>query len=421
MRQVITGIVLLLTMQLHAQDTLEYLHVLEMTTQHSPRFADSELIGRQGELTLENVSRNWYPELMLNGKASYQSDVVSIEIDQPGFTFSFPEMPHQQFGVNLDIRQHIYDGGFSRQKKVVEELSTDVALKKVEVDLHELKQKVSDLYFSALLLQENRRNMEVALENLRLREKVITSSVEHGVAEKADLQLIRVEILKIRQSLSEIDAAREGLVGMLGIYTGEVKDHAEILTVPSLEIAADSGILRPELALIDLQKRHIDAGRDLQTVKRMPRLFAFGQAGVGMPGYNLLNDKVDTYYMVGAGIQWNIWDWSMIAREKQKLEIQEQIVSHSGESLTRGIEAAMQKELKNVKHYREAIELDRDMVEIRIEITRNAASKLENGVINASEYLRIFNDEHMARIRMTTDSIRYARSMATYNLLIGNL
>lgn len=413
--------IIIISHSLVAQDTLRYETVLEMGAAHSPRLADRELIDRQGVLALENVQRNWYPELMLNGKATYQSDVVSIEIDQPGFSLDFPEMPHEQFGLNLDVRQNIYDGGFSKQKKKYEELSTTVSLKQVETDIYALKTRLSELYFSALLLQENRKNLEIALDNLRAREEVLASSVKNGVAEENDLKMIRVEILELRQSLSELEAGKEGLLGMIRIYTDMEPGTPVVLASPNIGVETGSELQRKELELLDLQSELIEAGKSLKSVQRMPKVFAFGQAGIGMPGYNLLNDQVSPYYMVGAGVQWKIWDWNVTSREKQIMESRQQVVAHSRETFSIQTNARIENELKKLAHYRDAVALDREMLELRREITRNASSKLDHGVINATEYLQVLNDENLARVKLTTDRIRLARTRAEYQMIKGNL
>ena len=45
----------------------------------------------------------------------------------------------------------------------------------------------------------------------------------------------------------------------------------------------------------------MEAGKELVGKRRMPVLYAFGQTGYGKPGYNMLSDEWDFYYLVGAG------------------------------------------------------------------------------------------------------------------------
>jgi outer membrane protein TolC len=456
MRKSIVIMLLCCAVGAQAQDTLQFRSCLELAAAHAPRLLDRELIDAQGKLKLEKVKRGWYPELTFNGKATYQSDVISIQVDQPGLTLDFPEMPHEQFGLNLDLSQVIYDGGHAKSRRAYEMASTAVALQQVQVDLQALKQQVAGLYFSTLLLQANRDNFSIVLENLRARETVLLSAVENGIAEEADLQVIRVEILKTLQSVSELESRRIGALRALSVYMGQELDGEVFLDQPVLDMtgfvsdnsgsvsdnngsvsdtneskADNSGsvleltesdqLYRPELTYLKLSSDLLDAGKQLHQAKRMPRLFAFGQAGVGMPGYNMLNDQVDSYYLVGAGVQWNIWDWNIADREQQVLEKQQQVLEHAQETFSIQVRAGLENELAQLEHYRQSLELDERMLEMRIGITAAAASKVDHGVISATEYLQVLNEEQLTRIARTAHQIRLLQSMANYHLLKGTL
>lgn len=421
MKQLILIAGLLIPFSLSAQDTITFANCIEKAVENSPRLRDRQSISEEGSLAIENIKSAWYPSLVLNGKVSYQSDVVSLEISDPAFPFSFPQMPNEQFGVNIDLKQTIYDGGLSKQKKDYEQATTAAALQKIDVDIHSIKEQVSNLYFTILLLQENRNTLEIALENLKAREKVLVSAVANGIAEQSDQQVLAVEILRVMQSLSEIDAARMGALQMLEIYMGEDIEDGIHFQMPYIEIPESAEILRPELQLFEMQARVLDAGKNLTSVKRLPQVFAFGQAGVGMPGYNMLNDQVDSYYMLGAGLQWNIWDWNNTKREKQILEKKKQVVLNSSETFSMNISAAMQKELNNMKHFKNSLNLDDQMLEMRIGISANAASKLDNGILSATDYLQILNEENRTRIGRSTHKIQLIKAIANYNLLLGTL
>jgi outer membrane protein TolC len=420
MRYIIIFIYLTSSVILFAQETLTLDQCLDRVVENSPRLKDKQLLDEQGNLTIENIKTSWYPSLMLNAKVSYQSDVVSIATDQ-NLPFTFPVMPNEQFGLNLDVRQTIFDGGLSKQKQKYEQASTAAAIQKIAVDLNTVKEQVTNLYFTILILQENKNNLEIAMDNLTDREKVLKSAVKNGLVEENDLQVLNVELLRLLQSMSELDAAREGSLQMLSIYMGQALSNDLNLETPYLEFSDNNELLRPELQWFELQTNILDAGKDLSAVKRMPQFFAYGQAGVGMPGYNMLNDQVDTYYLLGAGVHWNIWDWNSTKREKQIIERKKQQIQHSKESFSMNIQAGMEKEIQNLKHFENTIELDDKMLEIRLGITANAASKLDNGIISASDYLQVLNEENRTRIAKSTHKLQMLKAIANYNLLNGTL
>jgi outer membrane protein TolC len=193
---------------------------LDAAMLHAPVTRNIELLKQQHSLVEENISANWLPTLDLNGKASYQSDVVTIEIDNTSFPITFPEMPHDQYALNLDVRQTIYDGGLSQQARLYEQRKTEAAIQQVYVETYRVREQVALLYLAALAAEENRNNLEIILSSLKARENALLSAVTNGVASETDLQVIRVEILKVLHSLSETDAAKKGAIEMLTVYTG---------------------------------------------------------------------------------------------------------------------------------------------------------------------------------------------------------
>ena len=74
-----------------AQVTLE--QCMRQARQNYPQIVQFGLIDEAEGYDLSNVSRSWLPQLSVTGKASYQSDVVEMPFDIPGFSF---DLPHDQ-------------------------------------------------------------------------------------------------------------------------------------------------------------------------------------------------------------------------------------------------------------------------------------------------------------------------------------
>jgi outer membrane protein TolC len=394
---------------------------LDAAVQHAPVMRNSELLKQQQILRGENIRTSWFPELELNGKASYQSDVVTIEIDNTSIPVSFPEMPHDQYSLNLDVRQVIYDGGLSKQLQLYEQRKTEETIQQIGVETYRVREMVAGIYLSALAASENRNNLEIALSSLKARETALLSAIKNGVASEKELKVIRIEILKVLQSLSDTDAAKSGAIEMLSVYTGLTISENCILQTPFIEIETDAQRERPELQLFTLQKETIESGKELASAKRLPKVFAYGQAGYGRPGYNMLSTEFDTYYLVGAGLKWKIWDWNSTQREKQILDLNSQMINTARESFNMQMDAAAAKELETMKQLKGNLDLDNKILELQKEITNDAASQLENGVISATDYLIELNKETGARSRGTIHRIMLLQSMAKYRFFQGTL
>jgi outer membrane protein TolC len=203
-----------------SQDTLTLFQCHTLAMENAPRLKDRDVIRESGGLKAEIAGTSWFPALDFNGKASYQSDVVTITLADPGIPVSFPEVPKDQFGLNLDLTQTLYDGGITRQKKEYEHAATAAALQQVEVDLYTLKNRVNQYYFSILMLQEQRKNLEIHLENLTRRRKVMEAAAAEGTLLEEELKVIDVELLKIRKSINEVDTRKLSLTAVLDLLCG---------------------------------------------------------------------------------------------------------------------------------------------------------------------------------------------------------
>ena len=135
MRTLFLLMVLMFSGHAMAQGNLTLFDCQRMARENAPRLGDLEVIQKMGEAKIDQAGSSWYPSLDLNGKLSYQSDVVEVTLTDPNIPVEFPQVPHDQYGLNLDISQNIYDGGLSKGKKSYEEALMAADLQQVEVDL----------------------------------------------------------------------------------------------------------------------------------------------------------------------------------------------------------------------------------------------------------------------------------------------
>ena len=73
------------------------------------------------------------------------------------------------------------------------------------------------------------------------------------------------------------------------------------------EVPAEEAILRPELVLYDLTASQLDVNESLISTRRLPKAQGFATVGYGNPpGSNFFRDEFAPYYILGAGVKWNI-------------------------------------------------------------------------------------------------------------------
>jgi outer membrane protein TolC len=421
MRTLIILMALLFSGAVQAQESLTLFDCQQMARDNAPRLGDLDVIQKMGDTKIDQVTSSWYPSLDLNGRLSYQSDVTEVTLTDPSIPVEFPQVPHDQYGLNVDISQNLYDGGISKGKKSYEEALLAADLQQVEVDLYGLKGIVNRYYFAVLARQENKRNLEIHLENLQARMETVQTAVTYGALLETELHVIEVERLKVMKSMIELESNKKAYMSALKVICGEELNQEAILENPHLERIGASAVTRPEYMLFDLKYASMEAGKELTGKKRMPQLYAFGQAGYGKPGYNMMSEDWDSYYMLGAGLKWKIWDWNNISREKRLIGYQQQILQTQRASFDKKIESLLVQEEAKIEQYRLTMELDQQVLELQSKISEQAAVRLDNGTMTASDYVTELNKESLARITLATHQVMLMQAIANYLTIQGNL
>ena len=151
MKQILAGfLILLLRVSAPAQSSghLSIEECYTLSRQHYPLFKQTEVIVKSKEYSVDNIAKAWYPQVNLNGQATYQSDVTEIPIKLPNISIESPSK--DQYKIYAEVNQTLYDGGISKQQKKLFENSEEIEKQKIDVELYKLKDRVNQLFFGIL-------------------------------------------------------------------------------------------------------------------------------------------------------------------------------------------------------------------------------------------------------------------------------
>jgi len=367
-----------------------------------------------------NLKVNYLPSLDLDARATYQSDVINIDLNVPGV--DFPNPTKDQYKVSLELSQTLYDGGMTRKLVEAEEEELAFSLKELETKIFKEKEKVIDLYFNYLMLNEKRKTLTIIHDRLNENFKLIEAGIENGVMLPSDLDLMKLEMLKLEQSVRDVETMMESVLDILAQKTGrELINDPENFSVPVFNEPADSGIFRTEIQMFSHKKTILAKYADVQDSRRMPKLYAFGQLGYGKPGLNMLSDQFDTYYYAGAGLRWNIWDWKKSSREKTMLSIQADMVDNQEKEFTANINVVLNNLAAEIIKHKENASNYADMLELRKNVSQTYDIQLKKGTIKAIDYLKVVDDEKTTEIQKNTEDLLYQKSIALYKFYQGTL
>jgi outer membrane protein TolC len=386
--------------------------------ENQPVLKQSGLYQQILDLKNENNSTSFLPQVTLNGQTTYQSDVTKIAISLPNMTI--PTVDKDQYKFYLDLKQTIWDGGLSKAKELINETENAGNQQQVEVELYQLKEKVNQFYFTSFLIQENLKILEKKTGTLDERRKIIESAVKNGMVLSSELDQLLAEQIKTNQMVLELKSNRETVLSALAILTGKKVDQMQNLALISEPAMPDKPMMRPELDLFIKQNDLLNANSEILKKQRNPKLFGFGQAGYGKPGLNMLNNKFNTYYLVGLGFNWNVLDWKTTARQQHILKLQQEIVQTKQETFVRNIDLATDQQNKQIAQLTELLKTDQDLIQIRERITKTSASKLENGAITMADYIQDLNAETTAKLTLETHKIQLKEAQVKLGNIRGN-
>jgi outer membrane protein TolC len=411
---------LILFQQISAQQDIRLEIVIDSALAYHPRTNDKELLQKIKENKIDNYTANWYPEISLKGQATYQSDVVEINIDSPVPGFDFPAAPKDQYKAYVDLNQTLFDAGRIRKMKEMESLAFESSILETEKDIEKVKNSVIDLYYNILMLQENLEILKISLQQIEKNISRVHAAVENGTSLPSDIDVFRVEKLDILQQMENLKRLRKSSISMLSSLTGMTISNKDNFIITDLTIK-DTAINRKELELLRQNRVVLNKSSEIAKSARLPVAFAFGQFGYGNPGLNLLNDEFDTWYMVGLGLRWQIWDWNQTNRERSNIEYQAGILQNKEEELTESIERASANQKVIIENHQKNIASYEEILSLREKITETYEHKLEEGTITTLELLNVTNQEKIMRIKLNNERISLQKSIAEYELLTGNL
>lgn len=396
------------------QDTIYLFECHRSAMETHPFHVQKDIYLQSKELNLKNQSVNWYPSVDVNGRYTWQSEVVQLPFAEfiPGF--EKPSMPHYNYKLTVDVHQTVYDGGMTRMGKELEESRYEVNRQKVEVSLNQLKEQVNGIFFFILALQQQEKTIQLKLDELQERLSVMESGVKNATILASDLSVLKAESLKVNQQLAEISISSSSALSILKQLTSLEISDITVLALPESELHTANEAILPEHLLYELQIRNLDASIRLVDRQRYPKAFVFGQLGYGNPALDFFRDEFRGYYIVGAGLQWKVWDWSKTSRTRQDLALQQGLIQTQKEAFDKNLNIRLEEQMADIVKYQEAVSIDKDILVLRQEITRAAVSKLENGVITPTQYIAELNAETEARILLDLHLIQLEQARISY-------
>jgi outer membrane protein TolC len=396
------------------QDTLKLNDCYEKVYQKYPNAYQKVIYENVSGLKLKNLDVNYLPQISFKGQATYQSEVTKMNIPIP--TIKTSDMSKDRYLLTFDLKQMLWDGGTTVALKDVEEKQLSSDKQKIEVELYGLRQKVNDLYFSVLLLQEKKNINMIYYDDVKAKIIEINSKIENGVLPKNNLYILQAQLLQIEQEIESIDADRNASLKMLSEMMEKGLDGNIVLNLPNP--AGDNYEIipgdRPEYRMFELQKIQFDALQGTVDSRIMPKLSAFGQAGYGRPGLNMLDNTFQPFYTVGLSVVWNPINWNSNRNEIQIYEANKKLVDRQKETFDKNLKVSLQKYKSDIEKYESLLKKDEELMNIRQKIVDIASSQLTNGTITSTTYLTELANKNQAALSYKTHLVQLIQAKINF-------
>ena len=392
---------------------------LQMTHDNYPAIRQYQLIEQTRDFTLENASKGWLPQVSASAGAYAFTDPIKSneQIARMGIDFK-----NYMANASVTIRQNLYDGGEIAAQKEVTSAQSEVQKHQLHVSMYGINERVQQIYFSILLLDEQIVLNELHQKDLSTSEKNIRSLIKGGIANQSDLDAILVECLKLKQQKDAIVVSRQAYLQMLGVFIGKELMVSEKLEKPSMEsnvlrtpegttsdsssslfLAKNWGINRPELQYYDSQNLLIDARRKQLDTRLRPTLSLFGRGML----HSKVSDMIN-YGMLAGGISlsWNIGALYTRKNDIRKLEVQRQMNDIQREVFLFNNRLQNEQEYGIIASLRKQIAQDTEIISLRESIRSKSDRKVQLGTESVNELVRDINAVNLAKTQKAMHEIQ---------------
>lgn len=404
----------LLSFSSNAQQTLTLEECYTLVNKNYPLSKQTGLLEQKTTYEIDALNKGKLPKVDLNAQATYQSDVIGL----PATLSGIESLNKDQYRATLDVNQLIYNGGIIDANTKLKEAQVKTQQQQVEVNLYQLKNRINQYFFSALLLQEKKALLIAKDQLLVSKIQEVKSGVKNGAILPASELVLEAETIKIKQQLIEIKFEIIKMLQNLSELTFTKIDSETILMQPTISVTNTEGF-RPELAFYDLQNKQIEFSKSILSKSTLPKINAFGQAGYGNPGLNMLDNSFQSFYMVGLKANWNVFDWGKNKKDKKALDITKEIILSEKETFELNNKIELQQVDSEIKKMEQLLLSDIEMVQTREKIVKSSDIQMKNGVITTSEYLTEFTNLFEAKNNLKTHEVELSLAKSNLKIIKG--
>jgi outer membrane protein TolC len=383
-----------------------------------PLINQYELIEQAKEYSLSNAAKAYLPQLdvtliggIIDGLPSFSPPGAGAE--SSGTVFNM-------IGV-LQLNQTIWDGGITKAKKGVIEASAAIEKADLEVSLYSLEDRINNLFFGTLLIDEQLAQIEILKLTLNRNLKRVEIAVENGTAFKSDIDEILVEVINTEQKWEELKYNRLAYITVLAAMIGEPINESNTFVRPPLDDSYKSMALnRPELALFSNKTSMVEAQSRIDKGMIYPKIGFMGFGTFIQPGVDFGSSTLNNILVVGLSVNWNLGSLYRNGNNKKLTEVNLLKINLQRETFVFNTGLLLTQTERELEKFETIIAQDKELLALKSRIKQAYDIKYENGVSTMSDLLDRVNDESIAIQNLVVHEIQYLMKAYQYKNNSGN-
>lgn len=372
-----------------------------------PAVRQYDLTGKSREYSLANASKAWLPQVSVTAGGYAFTDPVKTDgqMQRMGIT-----LDNWMAGASVSVRQNIYDGGQVAAARQSAAAQADVQLHRTDISMHALRERIEEVYFGILTLDERLRQNTLLQEDLAVSRRTIESMMRSGTASQNDCDALLVEQLSATQQHDALAAQRRAYLQMLALLTGSPLGENTTLQRPSDITAAGHGgqtdAPRAELRYYAAQGLALDAARRSLDTRLRPTLSFIGTGTLHTSVTDLTHNA---FLFGGLQLSWNIGALYTRRNDIRRIEVQRQSVDTERDVFLFDTRLQDRQTSGTVDALQRQIASDNEIVRLRESIRARSDRKVTLGTESVDQLLRDILAVDMARTQKALHEIQLLR------------
>jgi outer membrane protein TolC len=400
------------------EDSLHLSRLVADALRVDPRQQQLTLQARYTAMRLTSINAERLPGITGLGQAQYQNQVVRIPQIR-GFTILPP--PYDTYDAHVELSEPVID--FTRgPRRTLERAQLAENEAGVRVTVYTLRSEVDQDFFTAADDRERLASMVATIADLEGRLAEARERFRAGSALAGDTADIAATLLQRIQDSLQLHADERAARDQLAQLVGHPLPDSAPLALPgeALTAVADSVRAtlaagreprdRPEFAQYDATRARLAAQEEQTAAAQRPKLTAYVHGGIGRPGLDLLSRAFQGYWEAGVNVSWSPFNWGTNQRDRQELEVQQQIAATNDSAFAQNLRRTVESDLATVARLEPTLAVDDSIVALREVTLREARAQLDAGALTSASYLDRSTDLLSARLTRTEHRVTLAQA-----------